>query len=175
MSKQTSQSCHQHFQLPQTGLTNGSQGKVHYILYRTGEAPPALPAAVVCTFDSYSGPDFIPGLPKSVPVTPLAKDWFQHRTPCQRRMLPLILGYALSIHKLQGSTCQRVILNAGPKVGKPWKEKHCLFFNTFPSLTQEFASGEEFLWKEEHHGTLFRNTVGAAKYIKSSFNLPLRY
>jgi ATP-dependent exoDNAse (exonuclease V) alpha subunit len=27
----------------------------------------------------------------------------------------MILGYALSIHKLQGSTCDRVILNPGPK------------------------------------------------------------
>ncbi len=30
-------------------------------------------------------------------------------------MLPLILGYALLIHKLQGSTCERVILNPGKK------------------------------------------------------------
>ena len=30
-------------------------------------------------------------------------------------MLPLILGYALSIHKLQGSTCNRVILNPGDR------------------------------------------------------------
>src|SRR5260221_14556869 len=28
-------------------------------------------------------------------------------------MLPIILGYALSIHKLQGSTCRLVILNPG--------------------------------------------------------------
>ena len=30
-------------------------------------------------------------------------------------MLPMILGYALSIHKLQGATIDKVILNAGPK------------------------------------------------------------
>ena len=27
----------------------------------------------------------------------------------------MILGYALSIHKLQGATCDKVILNAGPR------------------------------------------------------------
>ena len=30
-------------------------------------------------------------------------------------MLPIILGYALSIHKLQGSTCDKVIFNPGEK------------------------------------------------------------
>jgi ATP-dependent exoDNAse (exonuclease V) alpha subunit len=34
-------------------------------------------------------------------------------------MLPLILGYSLSIHKLQGSTCERVILNPGKKKFAP--------------------------------------------------------
>ena len=30
-------------------------------------------------------------------------------------MLPFIIGYALSIHRLQGKTCEKVILNPGPK------------------------------------------------------------
>ena len=30
-------------------------------------------------------------------------------------MLPIILGYALSIHKLQGNTSDRLILNAGER------------------------------------------------------------
>ncbi|XP_070201319.1 ubiquitin carboxyl-terminal hydrolase 50-like [Littorina saxatilis] len=30
-------------------------------------------------------------------------------------MLPMILGYALSIHRLQGATLEKVVLNAGPK------------------------------------------------------------
>ena len=30
-------------------------------------------------------------------------------------MLPLILGYAVSIHRLQGKTCDKIILNPGPK------------------------------------------------------------
>ena len=34
---------------------------------------------------------------------------------CTRLMLPIILGHALSIHKLQGSTCEKVILNPGEK------------------------------------------------------------
>ena len=29
-------------------------------------------------------------------------------------MVPMIVGYALSIHKLQGSTCDQIILNPGP-------------------------------------------------------------
>ena len=95
------------------GLTNGAVGVVKYILYRRGCRPPALPSAVIVSFDNYIGPSFLPGVPRSVPIVPVQRDWYDHKVHCQREMLPLILGYALSIHKLQGSTCDRVILNPG--------------------------------------------------------------
>jgi ATP-dependent exoDNAse (exonuclease V) alpha subunit len=97
------------------GLTNGAVGTIHSIIYAEGHAPPALPAAIIGIFDNYKGPPYLPGLAKSVPIVPTRREWFANKIHCTRTMLPIILGYALSIHKLQGSTCDHVILNPGKK------------------------------------------------------------
>ena len=97
------------------GLTNGSEGKVRYIVYKPGTQPPALPVAIISTFEDYRGPPYLESLPKSVPIAPVRREWHSNKIHCTRTMLPMILGYALSIHKLQGATCNRVILNPGKK------------------------------------------------------------
>ena len=97
------------------GLTNGAVGVIHSIIYAENSAPPALPIAIIATFREYIGPAYLQNIPRSVPICPVKRDWFSHKIHCTRLMLPVILGYALSIHKLQGSTCDKVILNAGEK------------------------------------------------------------
>lgn len=97
------------------GLTNGSVGVVHSIIYEENVKPPALPVAIIATFRDYIGPSYLPDVPNSVPICPVKRDWMSNNVHCTRHMLPIILGYALSIHKLQGSTCEKVILNPGEK------------------------------------------------------------
>ena len=97
------------------GLTNGSVGKIQGIIYKEGQQPPSLPTSIIATFKDYKGPAFIADMPKSVPIVPYRREWFSNKIHCSRTMLPIILGYALSIHKLQGATCERVILNPGKK------------------------------------------------------------
>ena len=97
------------------GLTNGAVGTVHAIIYTEGEKPPGLPLAIIAIFKDYTGPSYLKDVPNSVPIVPVRREWFSNKIHCTRTMLPLILGYALSIHKLQGSTCERVILNPGKK------------------------------------------------------------
>jgi hypothetical protein len=97
------------------GLTNGAVGVVHSIIYDSNTKPPALPIAIIATFPSYIGPPYLPDVPASVPICPVKRDWFNNRVHCSRQMLPVILGYALSIHKLQGSTCDKIILNPGER------------------------------------------------------------
>jgi ATP-dependent exoDNAse (exonuclease V) alpha subunit len=97
------------------GLTNGAVGRIHAIIYGENQQPPSLPVGIIATFDDYKGPPFLPNLEKSVPIVPVRRDWHANKIHCTRTMLPIILGYALSIHKLQGSTCERVILNPGKK------------------------------------------------------------
>jgi hypothetical protein len=98
------------------GLTNGAKGKVFKIIYAEGSKPPALPLAIICIFDKYNGPPWRDDLPRTaIPICPVSSRWFSHKTDCTRIMLPMILGYALSIHKLQGDTVEKVILNPGDK------------------------------------------------------------
>ena len=99
----------------EAGLTNGADGTVVAILYTAQTKPPALPAAVICSFPSYIGPSYLPDYPQSVPITPITRKWQEGSTMCTRTMLPLILGYALSIHRLQGKTLPKEILNPGEK------------------------------------------------------------
>ncbi|KAL8605082.1 hypothetical protein ACOMHN_018883 [Nucella lapillus] len=99
----------------EAGLTNGAVGNVYDIVYAPNTKPPELPVAVIGIFDDYCGPSFLPNVPKSVPICPVQRTWISNKIHCSRTMLPIILGYALSIHKLQGSTLDKVILNAGLK------------------------------------------------------------
>ena len=102
------------------GLCNGAQGMVHSIVYATGQKPPSLPSIIIVTFHNYTGPDYLPGIKGSVPIVPVERKFYE-KSPsgtlleCNRRMLPLILGYALSIHKMQGTTTDSLILNVGER------------------------------------------------------------
>ena len=95
------------------GLTNGAKGIVKGIIYAPNEKPPALPACIIVAFDKYYGPSYIEAIPNSVPISPITREWCCEGKILRRKMLPLILGYALSIHRLQGYTVDKVILNIG--------------------------------------------------------------
>ena len=97
------------------GLTNGAIGCVHSLIYQPGKKPPQQPFAIIATFDSYLGPAWRDSIPKSVVITPFTRTWFTKSGQNSRTMLPLILGYAITIHKLQGSTEDKIILNPGHK------------------------------------------------------------
>ena len=93
------------------GLVNGAMGTVHAICYRSG-GPPDLPLAVMVRFDSYSGPALHDG---SVPIIPLRRTWFHNGATCSRLQLPLKLAWAVTIHKAQGLTLDKVVVDVGKK------------------------------------------------------------
>ena len=101
--------------LTEAGLTNGIEGVIHYIIYDSPKRPQPLPVAIIATFNNYIGPPFLPGLANSVPICPVTTDRHSQKMKLTRKMLPIILGYPLSIHKLQGNTSEGLILNAGEK------------------------------------------------------------
>ena len=97
------------------GLVNGAVGFVQAIIYASGDKPPeTLPKAIICTFEGYIGPSFLSSIPKAVPIVPAGRTFYVKGKTCSRKQLPVIPSYALSIHKLQGSTEDKIILDPGP-------------------------------------------------------------
>ena len=94
------------------GLVNGAVGTVVAICYSTGGGPPHLPVAVMVRFDSYHGPTLPDG---TIPITPLRRTWSASGTSCSRLQLPLKLAWAVTIHKSQGLTLDKVVVDIGKK------------------------------------------------------------
>ena len=93
------------------GLVNGAMGTIQAICYRAG-GPPDLPIAVMVQFDSYTGPTLHDG---TVPITPLRRTWSALGAQCSRLQLPLKLAWAVTIHKSQGLTLNKVVLDVGKR------------------------------------------------------------
>ena len=94
------------------GLVNGAMGTVAAICYKTGEAPPSLPISIMVKFDSYSGPTYPDG---TIPICPLRRSWSMSGAQCSRLQLPIKLAWAVTIHKAQGLTLDKVVINIGGK------------------------------------------------------------
>ena len=90
------------------GLVNGTMGTIQAICYRSG-GPPDLPIAVMVRFDSYSRPMLHDG---TVPITPLRRTWSSSGVQCSRLQLPLKLAWAVTIHKSQGLTLNKVVIGS---------------------------------------------------------------
>ena len=96
----------------EVGLVNGAMGTVAAICYSSGQAPPSLPISVMVHFDSYTGPTYPDG---TVPITPVRRSWSTSGVQCSRLQLPLKLAWAVTIHKAQGLTLDKVVINVGKK------------------------------------------------------------
>ena len=93
----------------EVGLVNGAMGTIRSICYEN-RGPPDLPVAVMVRFDHYSGPTLHDG---TVPITPLCHTWFSSGAQCSCLLLPLKLAWAVTIHKSQGLTLDKVDIDVG--------------------------------------------------------------
>ena len=108
----------------QVGLCNGAFGTVMEILYAADSAPPCLPIAVLVTFPHYKGPPFLEENPQTLPVPPQLYEWVNaDGKKCSRLQLPIGLRYAMTIHKSQGQTLPKVVID----IGKSEKAPGCSF------------------------------------------------
>ena len=94
------------------GLTNGAVGTVKYIIYDK-EGPPMLSKFVICHFEDYEGQSYLSDEEKYVPILPHEHHFYKIKESCLRKLIPLKLGYAISIHSSQGATLESVIVNLG--------------------------------------------------------------
>ena len=98
-------------------LVNGARGIVVAIIYRSGTAPPELPACVIVQFDDYVGPSFLTSTPRCVAVTPYTCNWVKKvggkNVQFDRTQLPLNLAWALTLYKVQGQTIKKMWWHPG--------------------------------------------------------------
>ena len=96
----------------EVGLVNGALGTVEAICYDDNQQPPDLPIAVMVKFDTYAGPTLPDG---TVPIAPLRRTLFTTTKQCSRLQVPLKFAWAVTIHKSQGLTLDKAVIDIGKK------------------------------------------------------------
>ncbi len=97
----------------EVGLCNGSFGTIEQFWFAEYMGPPNLPVAVLVHFHRYSGPAFLDACPKCIPVPPRVFEWMADGKHLSRQQVPLRLRYAMTIHKSQGQTLTKAVVDLG--------------------------------------------------------------
>jgi ATP-dependent DNA helicase PIF1 len=99
------------------GLVNGAIGYTYDIAWHNAieDSRQEAPFVLLIKMDKYDGPACFPGceaIPANVVLIFQSTRDFQYGgTACSRRQFPLTLAYAITIHKSQGATLEKAVLD----------------------------------------------------------------
>lgn len=97
------------------GLYNGALGTVRGLVFNENTRPPSQPYCIIVEFDEYEGPSAVEGCR----IVPIIAETVPFDARCgkegSRQQFPLVLGWAITIHKSQGLTLRKVVLGIGSK------------------------------------------------------------
>ncbi|KAK4068341.1 hypothetical protein Purlil1_13812 [Purpureocillium lilacinum] len=96
----------------QVGLCNGARGTVYDIGWAPGADPIRdQPCAIMMEFDKYTGPAFLTTADgrQIVPILPVDRDFLVGATLCTRTQFPLTVCYAITVHKSQSITEDKIV------------------------------------------------------------------
>jgi len=74
-----------------------------------------LPDFILIEFDDYCGPAFLSSHSKYIPVPPFQGEFSYDGMACKHVQFPIVLAWAIIIHKCQGMTLSKVVIDIGKK------------------------------------------------------------
>lgn len=95
------------------GLCNGTLGEIKDIVYKPGEQDNQsnLPLCIMVHFPRYTGPVCYGN---TIPIVPSSVSFKKSNVNCTRKQFPIQLAYAISIHRSQGITLEKAVIDIGP-------------------------------------------------------------
>ena len=85
-------------------------------MFENGQDPSFLPIAVFVEFDNYTGPAITSAEGKKVVlIPPIRRSWETNTGPCSRLQIPISLSWAITVHKSQGLTLTKAVIDIGKK------------------------------------------------------------
>ncbi|KAH0826840.1 hypothetical protein AYO21_07253 [Fonsecaea monophora] len=92
------------------GLVNGALGTVRDIVWKADvDWRQEPPLALIVQFDRYEGPSL--QNEGTVPIFRSRREFYRGAVNCSRKQFPVTVAYAITVHKAQGMTVERAVLD----------------------------------------------------------------